>query len=697
MSVWFRAMLVGRRVSRLSRRPRDECGAAGDDAGRARAAELRRWVRECAKAYYVDSCSLVSDEVYDAALSELRELEEKDPLRRELGEEVGHRPAPDRLVARHANPMLSLSSTRNLEDLRRFDERVRGVGCGTSPEYAVELKYDGVALSLQYREGRLDRVLTRGDGQVGEDVTRASLKYIRTLPLCVPRDYGDFEVRGEAYLLKSEFEKYNNVEGQRGVVYAHARNLASGLLLRKNFEKFEGESVQVCFTAYSLLLLNGGYPASTQLEVLDLLKRIGFHNGEPFVRRLSRIEEFDRVEGEWSLLRPELPFMVDGIVVKVNDLSLYYRLGCTAHAPRYAMAFKFSPERVASTVLGIRLSVGRTGRVTPVALLDPVRVGGVKVSRATLHNREYLEKNHISTGSQILVERSGDVIPKIVGVVGSPASEVRWEPVDWSTCPCEQKCPLKTQNGDVFCTNSTCGQQRLRQLTHFCGALEVDGLGASTVSQLFSMGLVEDIRDVFHLDRHASTLACQRGWGERRVRNLLASVESAKRGATLDKLVFALGIKSVGRALSAKLAERIKSLDTLKNMSQSELQSVAEVGPVVASAVESYFASEFARDLLASLSDVGLLAEVERNESAARQSALRGKNVAFSGTLRSMSRRKAVGLLILCGGRPQSSVSKSTDYLVVADDRPSKKVLDAKKCHVTLLTEEEYLAKLRPP
>lgn len=664
----------------------------------------------------MDSKPLVSDEEYDKLFSELDALEDSFP-------ELRARSSPTQVVGSslrrgkngvdlvaHTMPMLSLANAFSMEDVRNFDARVKRMSGSSDPSYVVEFKYDGIALALHYENGKFVRALTRGDGKMGEDVSGAIRRFLPqvTRDLTNYAQYGThIEIRGESFLTKEAFQHFNTDTDKS---FTNARNLASGLLKRKlsSTEVSSESDVTLSFVGYNLLVAKGA--SNTHWETLEAISSLGIPIGHPYLKRIHDIDAFKQLEQEWATKRSKLPFEADGLVLKVDAVDLYERLGCTSHSPRFALAWKFSAKQATTIINSIELSVGRTGKVTPVANVAPVRLAGSLISRATLHNRDYIEKNRLVPGCSVTIERSGDVIPKIVGRVDDlitgdehPPSSTSSCSLNWSVCPCNLQFPLnQTGNVDYTCTNPICPPQRLRQLEHFSAALEIEGLGPSSLKQLVDLGIVSDFGDIFGMkDQNLLKLRTKDGWGDKKIDNLLAQIEAAKHRATFSTLLFAIGIPHIGKEKAATLAERVGSIKQLMKCSTQDLEKLDDIGPIVARSISSYFSqpSSVARIQALDSLCIGNAAittkPIIHDATNAVSSRLAGQTIVFTGSLTSMSRKEAEHLVKAAGGSPKSNITKSTNYLVEGlapstSGKTSSKLELARQLNVTILTETQF-------
>lgn len=650
---------------------------------------MRETIRHHDYLYYVLDQPEISDADYDRLFQELEALEEGFP---ELvtpdspTQRVAGQPRPGFSEIEHTAPMLSLDSGAEEEAVRRFDGRVRSALGDGAVAYVVEPKLDGVSVELVYEDGSLARAATRGDGRVGEDVT-ANVRTIGSVPLKlragarpVPKRVS---LRGEAIMLISEFERLNaRLTRDDKPVFANPRNAAAGSL--RQLDPGVTAERPLAFYAYEVMTIEGPAPAK-QWDALDALRDWGFKVSR-HTRRAGSIDEAIEVHHELERERDELEYEVDGVVVKVDDLAARDSLGVTAHHPRWAFAYKFEPRREISEILHIVVQVGRTGKLTPVAMLRPVDVGGVTVSRASLHNREEIERKDVRVGDRVRIQRAGDVIPQVVERVAEPGKKRARVFKMPARCP---SCggPVVSHGPLDFCTNGlACPAQLKARIQHFASrdALDIRGLGERTVEQLLASGLVESVADLLRL-RETDLLQLE-GFAELSATNLIDAIQHAKQ-VTLDRFLFALGIPEVGSQTARDLAQHFGSLDAFLAASRDELEAVPGVGPKVAEAVSDFLASPATGRTIAKLRKHGLeLSEAE----VPGDSRFASLTFVFTGALASITRSEAEEIVRSLGGRTSSSISKNTDYVVVGSD-PGSKYERAKELGVETLSEEEFL------
>jgi DNA ligase (NAD+) len=661
----------------------------------ARVRELRNLIEEANHCYYVLDDPQLSDADYDLLLRELLDLEDRYPELRTPDsptQRVGAAPAERFAPYEHRVPMLSLANATNAEELRAFDERVRKLAGGVQT-YVVELKIDGLATSLHYRDGALERGGTRGDGRVGEDVT-PNLRTISSIPLRLrpaSRLGPEIEVRGEVYLRKSDFEKLNAARERAGVpVFANPRNAASGGV-RQLDPRLTAER-KLSFFAYSVVVSNAasgvilslskdpeqrpvrshdeGRELTTQWASLQLLKKLGLPVN-PHVAQCKSIDDVIAYCERWEAKREDLDYEIDGVVVKVDDLATQEKLGAAGRDPRWAVAYKFKPREARTKLLDIVITVGRTGTLNPNAVLEPVQLGGVTVRNATLHNEEYIASNDIRPGDVVLVTRAGDVIPRVVGPVLSERKGKLRRFVMPNRCPvCGADVDHPEGEAMSRCTNAACPAQVLERVRHFCsrGAMDIEGIGDVMAQQLTELGLVNEIADIYTLDE--KQLAAIPRTGEKTIANLLRNIEASKsRG--LVRVLTGLGIRFVGTQTAQILADDFGTVDDVAGASAEELQRCEGIGPEVASSVSLFFAQRANRAMIERLRKAGVSMTAPKRARAANGK-LAGKTFVLTGTLPNLTRDEAAALITEAGGKVSGSVSKKTDYVVAGSDPGSK-------------------------
>jgi DNA ligase (NAD+) len=652
----------------------------------ARAEELRTIIDEANYRYHVLDDPQITDAEYDELLRELIDLEDRFPELRTPDsptQRVGAPPSEKFAPYEHHSPMLSLGNAFNADELRAFDERVRKLA-NEDIAYVVELKIDGLATSLRYRDGVFERGGTRGDGRVGEDVT-PNLRTINAIPLRLRgKAPQEIEVRGEVYLRKSDFEALNEKRVAAGQpVFANPRNAASGGV--RQLDPKLTRARRLSFFGYSIGAQSGATRVHTQWEALEYIKELGFAVN-PYVRKCACIEDVLAFCEEWETRRDQLDYEIDGVVVKADSLAVQERLGAAGREPRWAIAYKFKAREARTKLLDIVITVGRTGTLNPNAVLAPVKIGGVTVQNATLHNADYIASNDIRVGDTVLVVRAGDVIPRVVGPVLSERKGNPRKFVMPDTCPvCGSDVDHPEGEAMSRCTNAACPAQVLERVRHFCsrGAMDIEGIGDVMAQQLTELGLVRDIADIYALDE--KRLANVPRTGEKTISNLLRNIESSKaRG--LARLLTGLGIRFVGTQTAQILADDFGSVDAIEAASVEELQQSEGIGPEVASSVHLFFQQKANRAMIERLREAGVVMSGPRRARAA-DGKLAGKTFVLTGTLPTLTREEATELIVLAGGKVTGSVSKKTDY-VVAGSEAGSKLAKAEQLGIAVIDED---------
>jgi DNA ligase (NAD+) len=662
-----------------------------------RIARLRDEIRRHEHLYYVRSRPEISDQEYDALDRELRDLEALFPdlvTPDSPTQRVGETPSEEFPSYEHRVPMLSLDNTYSEEELREFEERIfRAVG-KREIAYTAELKIDGLSMSLHYEGGKLVRGVTRGDGVRGDDVT-PNARAIRAIPLVLQGDGvpSELEARGEVYLPRGRFEAINRErEESEEEPFANPRNAAAGTMKSLDARVVAKRGLDVFL--YAVAHVKGASPRS-QWEALEALRSWGLRTN-PTSRRCQGLVEVLAFIEEWREKRASLEYEIDGVVIKVDDFALQQELGFTSKFPRWAIAYKYPAMQAATTVAAIEVQVGRTGKLTPVAHLAPVALGGATVSRATLHNEEEIARKDVRVGDTVLIERGGEVIPKVVRVVEEkrPKGARPWSPPE--RCPvCGTPAVKPEGEVDRRCPNASCPAQLEERLKHFAGrkAMDIEGLGDAIVRQLVEKGMVRDFADLYGLtlDELGPLLAPKSKTKDfLGARNLLDGIEKS-RSRELRMLLFGLGIRFVGERAATLLARHFRGLPALAQASVEEIQAIHEIGPVVAESVHAWFRDPANQRLMKRLKEAGL--RFDEGEAAPGSLALQGMQLVLTGTLDSMTRDEAKAAIEARGGRVTSSVSKKTSYVVAGKDAGSK--LDkAKELEVRTLDEAGFRALL---
>ncbi|HEX7174547.1 MAG TPA: NAD-dependent DNA ligase LigA [Pyrinomonadaceae bacterium] len=625
--------------------------------------------------YYVKDSPEISDAEYDALLESLRRLEEEHPELQAADSptlRVGGRPAEGFEEYVHRRPMLSLENSYNIDELRAFDERCRKLADGREFDYVAELKIDGLSLSVHYADGVLARGVTRGDGRRGEDVTQ-NVRTIRTIPLRLKDGggAGDVEVRGEAYLSRREFERINAEREEASEArFANPRNAAAGTIRQLDPKVVSRRRLDL----FAYDCIRGERKAfATHNESLEWLVRAGFHVN-PDHRVCGTIEEVIAFCNEMEAKRDSLEYEIDGVVVKVNSTALQEEFGTTAKAPRWAIAYKYPARQATTEILDIKVQVGRTGALTPVAILAPVQLAGTVVSRATLHNEDEIKRLDVRVGDLVLIEKSGEIIPKVLKVLKTQGKRRK------KAFELPDKCPVcggvvSRPEGEVVsrCVAADCAAQLKARLLHFASrrAMRIEGLGDALAEQLVQKRMMCDVGDLYKLPLE-EVVALER-MAEKSASNLMAQIEASK-GRDLPHLVYGLGIRHVGERTAAILARHFGSLERLSQATLEELDDIHEIGLTVAQSVRDWFDDEGNRALCERLRQAGVRTEMEQGITgvAARDGAFAGKQFVLTGRLETLARDEARALIESAGGRVTSSVSKKTDYVVAGEEAGSK-------------------------
>lgn len=643
--------------------------------------------------YYVLDAPEIADYEFDRLMQRLIQLETAFPALvtpDSPTQRVGAAPAEGFQRVAHLTPMLSLSNAFSADDLRTFDSRVKSGLGSEQAEYVVELKIDGLAINLIYQDGLLTRGATRGDGTYGEEVT-GNIRTIRSVPLRLGG--GDaivipslVEARGEIYLPRKEFDRLNEQRANAGEpVFANPRNAAAGSLRQLNPQATAGRALDIFIYGIGA---RQGFDTATHAETLQYLATLGFKTN-PNYRVFGSIEEVIAYCESWVEKRVDLPYDIDGLVIKVNNLGDQQALGSTSKDPRWAIAYKFPAEQATTVVEDIIVKVGRTGVLTPTAVLTPVRVSGSTVSRATLHNEDYIKDKDIRIGDTVIIHKAGEIIPEVVSVIPSrrTGGEIVFEMP--AVCPeCGGQVVRSAGEAAYKCVNVRCPALLREGLIHFVSrdAMNIEGLGPAMLNSLLDSGLIGVAADLYNLTND-QLLGLER-IGEKTARNLLDAIAESKE-AGLGRLLFALGIRLVGAKAASTLAKRFEHIDNLKMASAEELTAIEEIGPKIAESVVSYFNEAENLSLIAKLAEAGVKVTEERPDETGRQPFV-GQTFVLTGTLASMSRNEAQERIERLGGKVASSVSKKTSYVVAGEEAGSK--LDkARQLGVSVLDEEAFL------
>ncbi|MEX2302894.1 MAG: NAD-dependent DNA ligase LigA [Bryobacterales bacterium] len=650
---------------------------------------LRETLQHHEYLYYVLDQPNISDAEYDGLMQQLQALEQQHP---ELvtpdspTQRVGGQPREGFVKAHHTAQMMSLDNAFGEQALRDFDRRVREKANLDVVDYVGELKLDGISMAVHFTDGRMIRALTRGDGLTGEEITE-NARTIRSLPLVITKKGipAQFEVRGEVVMNRKSFERMNAQRLKDELpTFANPRNAAAGSL--RMLDPKVTASRRLDFFAYSLLAGGEAY-LDYHWDALEMLAGLGF-KVNPHRERLAGIDAAIRYGNEWLEKRHSLPYEIDGLVLKVNSFEQQRRLGATSKAPRWAIAYKLTAQQAETVVEGIDVQVGRTGAITPRALLRPVQVGGVTVSRATLHNADEIERLGLQIGDRVLIERSGDVIPKVLRVIEEGKDRQPFPmPVD---CPvCGTKLVREEGEAILRCINANCPARLKESVLHFASrrAMNIDGLGDVLVEQLVDGGLVKSVADLYRLD--ADRLESLERMGKKSSEKLVKNIDSSRKAA-LPRVIFGLGIRFVGERTAQILADHFASIDAIEKASAEELEEAEEVGPRIAVAIQEFFAEPRNQALLDELLQAGLQFSQEKKTVSKGAGKLEGRTFVLTGTLPNWTRDEAAERIEAAGGKVTGSVSKKTDY-VVAGENAGSKLDKARELGITVLGEAELI------
>jgi DNA ligase (NAD+) len=669
-----------------------------------RAESLREQLHHHSYRYYVLSDPLVTDAEYDTLYNELKQLEDEHP---ELitpdspTQRAGSDLSEDFPKVEHPAPILSLANATDAEELYAWEERnLKLLPSGTELDYTLEPKLDGLSVVIRYDNGILAQAATRGNGQVGDDVTN-NVRTINTVPLRIPATPDGptpperLYVRGEVLFLKSDFEQLNRQQEAAELPrFVNPRNTASGTLKQKD-SRVTAERPLTAYL-YEIVQISAtdtnGDPIklATQWETLCYLRDLGFHI-PPESQHYPALSHIIQQLPTWEAQRDDLTFEIDGLVVKVNDRGIGRELGVVGKDPRGAIAYKFPAQEGTTRLNNVTVNIGRTGKLTPVAQLEPVFLAGVTVSNATLHNYKFIEDLDIRQGDQVIIKRSGDVIPYVIGPVTSARSGEEQPLTPPEFCPFSgDKIVQPADAVDYYCPNPRCPERVFRSIEFFVsrGAMDIDGMGPQTVKTLIDEGLIADEADIFYLQPEP-LLELER-FGEKKVENLLASIEAAKQ-RPLWQLITALGIDGVGGTVAQFLTEKYRTFDALMQANTDDIEDIEGIGPIIAQNIVDWFADDFHQEVIDKMRRAGVNMEAE--EQAQASSTLEDKTFVLTGTLPTMTRDEASDLIKSHGGRVTSSVSKKTNY-VLAGDSPGSKLEKAQKLGVTVLNEDEFKALL---
>ena len=656
-----------------------------------RVEELIKIIKKANEEYYLEDNPSLSDAEYDRYMQELISLEDRYP-------ELKHDDSPTVNVGTkvqdkfskvsHQIPMLSLGNVFNEDELRLFDEKIRKED---TPEYVCELKIDGLAISLTYEKGVLVRGATRGDGVVGEDITK-NIQTIKSIPLVLNKEI-DIEVRGEVYLSKASLDRINKEREEKGEpLFQNCRNAAAGSVrnLDPNITKKRNLDCLIYHLPNPL-----DYGIKTHFESLEFMKELGFTTNYDVNRLVKNIDEVLEYIKEWTEKRSSLPYDIDGIVIKVNDIRMQDKLGFTAKVPKWATAYKFPAEEVTTRLIDIIFTVGRTGKITTNAILEPVRVAGTTIRKATLHNEDNITSRDIKIGDHIVIRKAGDVIPEVLRPLPERRTGEEKTFAMTNTCPiCGTNIIRKEKEADYYCPNNLCPARKIENIIHFASreAMNIDGMGESVIEDLYNEGFVTNIVDIYNIDNYKDELINIEGYGRKKIENLRNAIEKSKKNS-LEKLLFGLGIRNVGAKTAKILARHFKTLDNLINTTEEELTNINDIGSIIAKSIIDYFNNEENINIINKLKELNINMNYINTSSYEEKDEFKGKTFVLTGTLVGITRDKASEIIENLGGRVSSSVSSKTSCVIVGDN-PGSKYEKARNLNIPIWQEEEFLNKI---
>lgn len=657
-----------------------------------RIAELVEIINKASYEYYLNDNPSITDQEYDDYYSELLRLEEAYPeLKREDSPtiRVGGEALSKFEKVEHKTPMLSFDDIFNEDEIIAFDERIRK--SINNPTYTVEPKMDGLSGSLIYEKGLLVRVATRGNGLVGENIT-ANGKTIKSIPLRIKKDI-DIEVRGEIYMSKASFEKANKEREANGeALFANPRNAAAGSVRQLDSKITAKRNLD--FMAY-FIPNPKDYGIKTQEESLKFLRELGFVTNYKLNTTASNAEEIIRDIKLLGEIRRSLPYEIDGVVLKVNNLEDEDRLGYTARVPRWGIAYKFPAEEVLTTLKEIKFTVGRTGKITPNAIFSPVHVAGSLISKATLHNEDYCIAKDVRVGDTISIRKAGDVIPEVVRVLKERRNGTEKEFQMLEYCPiCHTKIVRKDTEADYYCPNEMCPARKIENIIHFASreAMNIDGLGESIIEDLYNENFITNITDIYDIDKYEEELMNLEGYGKKKIDNLKSAIKNSKNNS-LERLIYGLGIRNVGAKTAKVLAKYYKTLDNLMTASYEELVNISDIGDIIAKSIISYFSNEDNKNIITKLKQLGVNTTYINNSGYEEKDEFKGKTFVLTGSLVNITRDKASEIIESLGGKVSSSVSSKTSVVVVGDS-PGSKYDKALALGIPIWQEDEFLDKI---
>jgi DNA ligase (NAD+) len=655
-----------------------------------KAEALREKIADADYKYYTLAEPDISDQDYDLMMKELEKLEKEypelmtpdSPTMRVSGE-----PTKKFEVVTHEVPMLSLANSYNFDELIDFDKRIKNLIPDEKYEYVCELKFDGLAVSLIYQNGIFVKGATRGDGTKGDDVTK-NLKTIRSIPLKVKSNvYKNFEVRGEVFIKKDDFEKINEEQELRGEkLFANARNTAAGTLKQKDNKAVASRPLNIFVYYFRTQDEN----LNTHFKNLEILKTLKFPVNK-YSQKVSSIDDVKKFCDEIEETRDTLQYEIDGVVVKVNSISQQEKLGAVAKSPRWAIAYKFKAKQQITTIKSITLQVGRVGTITPVAELEPVFLAGSTISRATLHNFDEIKRKGIKEGVRVKIEKGGDVIPKVVEVIKDKEYDKIKDFKLPHRCPvCNSRLEKPKEEVSFYCINYFCVAQVQGRIEHFVqrDAMEIEGLGTSIIEVFLEKGFIKDFTDLYELYKYKEKLISLERFGEKSINNILNAIEESKK-KPFEKVLFALGIRHIGEKTAKIIAKNFGSMDKLSKATEEDIGNIHEVGPKIAKSIKEFFEDEKSILLIKKLKDAGLNFKVDESAKIKFNGNFKDKTFVLTGTLEKYTRDKASQIIEDFGGNVSSSVSKKTDFVLAGTEAGSK--LDkARKLGVKIIGEKDF-------
>ncbi len=653
--------------------------------------ELIKIIKKANEEYYLEDNPSLTDQEYDRYIGELISLEDRYPEYKKEDSptiNVGAKVQDKFKKVTHNLPMLSLGNVFNHDEVRAFDERIKNED---SPEYVCELKIDGLAISLTYENGVLVRGATRGDGIIGEDITK-NIQTIKSIPLVLNKEI-DIEVRGEVYLSKASLKKINEDREKKGEpIFQNCRNAAAGSVrnLDPNITKERDLDCLIYHLPNPL-----DYGINTHYESLKFMKDLGFTTNYETNKLAHNINEVLDYIKEWTEKRNILPYDIDGIVIKVNDIKMQNKLGFTAKVPKWATAYKFPAEEVITRLIDIIFTVGRTGKITPNAILEPVRVAGTTISKATLHNEDNVVCKDIRVGDHIIIRKAGDVIPEVVRPLKERRTGEEKNFIMTDTCPiCNSEIIRKDGEADYYCPNNLCPARKIENIIHFASreAMNIDGLGESIIEELYNEGFITSIIDLYNINNYKDELINLNGYGIKKIDNLKTAIDKSKDNS-LEKLLFGLGIRNVGAKTAKILARHYKTLDNLMNTTEEELTNINDIGSIIAKSIKDYFNNEENIIIINKLKELKVNTKYINNSNLEEKDEFKGKTFVLTGTLVNITRDKATEIIENLGGRVSSSVSSKTSCVIVGDN-PGSKYDKARSLNIPIWQEEEFIDKI---